>query len=57
MDGKIRQKYSEIPFNHFKQEKKLIILTDYSSHVVILRVLLAGLFYYPQGVHPWQSRK
>ena len=47
MDGKIRQKYSEIPFNHFKQEKKLIILTDHSSHVVILRVLLAGLFYYP----------
>ena len=26
MDGKIRQKYSEIPFNHFKQVKEQIIL-------------------------------
>ena len=25
MDGKIRQKYSEIPYNHFKQFNKQII--------------------------------
>ena len=25
MDGKIRQKYSEIPLNHFKQFKEKII--------------------------------
>ena len=52
MDGKIRQKYSEIPFNHFKQEKKLIILTDYSSHVVILRVLLGEFVLLSSGGAP-----